>query len=41
MSVGLMFFESALQHGFEDFVNILDLSFGLRVVMGGKIMGEA
>jgi hypothetical protein len=26
---------------FEDFVNNLDLSVGLRVVWGGKLMGEA
>jgi hypothetical protein len=40
MPVGLMFVDSALQHGFEDFVNNLDLSVGLRVVLGGKLMGE-
>jgi len=41
MPVGIMFFDSALQHGFEDSVNSLELSLGLRVVWGGKLMGEA
>jgi hypothetical protein len=39
--IGLMFVDSALQHGFEDFVNNLDLSIGLRVIWGGELMGEA
>ena len=41
MPVGPMFVDSALQHGFEDFVNNLDLFVGLRVVWGGKLMGDA
>jgi hypothetical protein len=39
MPIGFMFVDSALQHGFEDFVDSLDLSIGMRVVWGGKIMG--
>jgi hypothetical protein len=41
MPVGLMFVDSTLQHGFEDFVDNLNLSVGLRVVWGGKLMGES
>jgi hypothetical protein len=41
MSIGLMFVNSVLQHGFDDFVNILDLFVGMRVVWGGKLVGEA
>ena len=41
MPVGLMFVDGALQHGFEDFIDNLNLSIGLRVVWGGKLMGEA
>jgi hypothetical protein len=41
MSIGLIFVDSALQHGFKDFVDNLYLSVGLRIVLGGKLMGEA
>jgi hypothetical protein len=41
MPVGLMFVDSVLQHGFEDFVDSFDLFIGLRVVWGGKLMEEA
>ena len=39
--IGLMFVNSALQHGFEDLVDHLYLSIGLWVVWGGELMGEA
>jgi hypothetical protein len=39
--IGLMFVNSALQHGFEDLVDSLYLSIGLKAVWGGKLVGEA
>jgi hypothetical protein len=39
--IGLMFVNSMLQHGFKDLADHLYLSIGLRIVGGGKIMGEA
>jgi hypothetical protein len=40
--IGLMFVNHALQHGnFEDLVDRLYLSVGLRVVWGGQLVGEA
>jgi hypothetical protein len=36
-----MFVDSALQHGFENFVDSLDLSVGMWVIWGEKIMGES
>ena len=39
--IGLMFVNRVLQHGFEDLVDCLYLSVGLRVIWGGKLMGEA
>ena len=39
--IGLMFVNRALQHGFEDLVDRLYLSVGLRVVWGGELVGEA
>jgi len=39
--IGLMFVNRALQHGFEDLVDRLYLSVGLRVVWGGQLVGEA
>jgi hypothetical protein len=41
MPVGLMFVDNTLHHGFEDFVDNIDLSVRLGVVWGGKLMGEA
>jgi hypothetical protein len=38
--IGLMSINGVLQHGFEDFIDNLNLPIGLRVVWGGKIMGE-
>jgi hypothetical protein len=36
-----VFVDDALGHGFEHFIDNLDMSIGLGVVWGGKIMGEA
>jgi hypothetical protein len=41
MLIGLMFVDDMLEHGFEDFVDNLDISFGLKVVWGGKLLGES
>jgi hypothetical protein len=41
MPIGLMFVDNTLQHGFNDLVDRLYLSIGLRVVGGGKLVGEA
>ena len=38
--VGLMVVDDTLQHGFEDFVDSLNLPIGLRVVQGSELMGE-
>ena len=40
MPIGFMFVNHALQHGLEDLVDYLYLSFGLRIVWGGEAMGE-
>jgi hypothetical protein len=37
--ISVMFVNRALQHGFEDLVNCLYLSIGLRVVWGGELVG--
>jgi hypothetical protein len=36
-----MFVNRVLQHGFEDLVDLLYLSVGLRVVWGGELVGES
>jgi hypothetical protein len=41
MSVGLMFVNGVLEHGFEEFVDNLNLPIGLRVLWERKLMGEA
>jgi hypothetical protein len=41
MLVGLMFVDGRLFHGFEDFVDNLDLSVGLKVLWGGELLGES
>jgi hypothetical protein len=39
--IGLMFVNRAMKHGFEDLVDRLYPSVGLRVVWGGELMGES
>ena len=41
MVIGIMFVDDMLEHGFEDFVDNLDISFGLKVVWGGELLGES
>jgi hypothetical protein len=41
MLVGFVFVHYSLQHGFEDFVDGLNLTIGLWVVWGSELMSEA
>ena len=41
MLIDLMFVDGMLYYGFEDFVDNLDLSVGMKVVWGGKVLGES
>ena len=38
--IGLMSIDSALEYGFEDFVNSFDLTIPLRVVSRGELVLE-
>jgi hypothetical protein len=41
MSIGLMFANHALQYGFEELVDRLYMSVGLRIVWRGELVGES
>jgi hypothetical protein len=41
MLIDLVFVDGMLYYGFEDFVDNLELSVGLKVVWGGELLGES
>jgi hypothetical protein len=41
MLIDLVFVDGMLYYGFEDFVDNLKLSVGLKVVWGGELLGES